>query len=382
MVGNKTEHLKEKLLYVDNLRLLMIVFVVMQHLAVTYSGFGRFYYIEESHLGILSTIWFAFYQSFQQAYFMGMLFMIAGYFAAESYDRKGFGQFIRGRFKRLVIPTLIFMVLITPFIMSVELGRNWFQPRLGLIPFVLRFLSGTGVMWFAVALFIFSVIYGLVRLIDPRAAAVNNKRQIKPSFINAVILILIISVCTFLIRIVQPVGTAILNMQLCFFSSYIVLFIVGILAHGSNLFAGISYQTGKRWLICGLVLGLLLWLVLVKKAHVFSGGLAASQGGLTWESAGFSVWDSFVAVAMGLGLIPVFREKFNYQSKLAKALGDSSFTVYMFHPPILVAVTLLFRPVAFLPIVKWVMLCIICVPLCFAAAHFVIRRIPLLNKVL
>ncbi|MHB8156929.1 MAG: hypothetical protein ACYDEQ_05995, partial [Desulfocucumaceae bacterium] len=69
MVGIKTEHLKERLLYVDNLRLLMIVFVVMQHLAVTYSNFGRFYYIEESHLGLLSTIWFLFYQSFQQAYF-------------------------------------------------------------------------------------------------------------------------------------------------------------------------------------------------------------------------------------------------------------------------------------------------------------------------
>ena len=31
---------KERLLYIDNLRLLMIVFVVIMHLAVTYSGFG------------------------------------------------------------------------------------------------------------------------------------------------------------------------------------------------------------------------------------------------------------------------------------------------------------------------------------------------------
>jgi Acyltransferase family. len=92
---------KERLWYIDNLRLLMIVFVVRHHLAVTYSGFGSFYYLEGRPLGILSTIWFAFYLSLQQGYFMGILFLIAGYFAAESYDRKGLSQFVKERFKRL-----------------------------------------------------------------------------------------------------------------------------------------------------------------------------------------------------------------------------------------------------------------------------------------
>ena len=375
------EKARDRSFYIDNLRVLMIAFVVMHHLAVAYSGFGSFPYYDVRHLSKLTTIWFGFYLSFQQAYFMGLLFMIAGYFAAASYDRKDLGQLLRGRFKRLVIPTLIYMVFITQFVEYIELGRNWLQPKPGLMPVFLRFLSGTGVMWFAVALFIFSVIYGLVRAW--RAAPVSNRKQIKPSLINTVILILIISVCAFLIRIVQPIGTNILNMQLCYFASYIVLFIVGIMAYRNDLFARISYQTGKTWLICGIVLGLLAWLVLMKSVGALSGGLATIKGGLTWGSAGFSVWESFVAVAMSIGLIPVFREKFNYQTKLVKTLSDSSFTVYMFHPPILVAVILLFRPVTSLPIiVKWGMLCLICVPLCFATAHFVIRRIPLLNRVL
>ncbi len=37
---------EERLLYIDNLRVLMIVFVIVQHLAVTYSGFGSWYYKE------------------------------------------------------------------------------------------------------------------------------------------------------------------------------------------------------------------------------------------------------------------------------------------------------------------------------------------------
>jgi glucans biosynthesis protein C len=105
-------------------------------------------------------------------------------------------------------------------------------------------------------------------------------------------------------------------------------------------------------------------------------------GGLTWESAAYAIWESSTAVAVGFGLIVVFRERFNHQGRLAKAMSDSSFTVYMFHPPFLVAIALLFTPLALAPIAKWAITCIICVPLCFAAAYFVFRRIPLLKSVL
>lgn len=368
-------NVKERLLYIDNLRLMVTVFVVMHHLAVTYSGFGSWYYFEGTNLDVLSTIWFAFYLSFQQGYFMGLLFMIAGYLVAGSYDRKSFGRFVGKRFKRLLIPSLIYMVAITPFIDLVELGNK----RAGFS--VIDFLSATGVMWFTVALFVFSLIYGLVRLIVRRPAPASGGKQLEPSLAKAVILILIISVSAFLIRIVQPIGTSILNMQLCFFASYIVLFIVGIIAYRNNLFARISYRTGKRWLISGVALGFLVWLGLVIIAAE-SGNTAALNGGLTWQSAGFSIWESFVAVAMSIGLIAVFREKFNHQSKLVKTLSDNSFAVYMFHPLIIVAVTLLLSPVALYPIAKWFMACVICVPLCFAATHFVFRKIPLLKNVL
>ena len=171
-------------------------------------------------------------------------------------------------------------------------------------------------------------------------------------------------------------------MQLCFFGSYTILFFVGILAYRNDLFARISYEAGKRWLIWGIFLGFFSWLVLVSAAKASPGGTATLSGGLNWESAGYSLWESFVAVAMSIGLIAVFREKFNHQSKLIKILSGNSFAVYMFHPPILVALTLVFRPVAFAPFVKWVLLCILCVPLCFAATHYVFRKIPLLKNVL
>ena len=94
--------------------------------------------------------------------------MISGYFVAGSYDRKELGQFVGDRFKRLIIPTLIFMIAITPFIEIVELGNKYTGFNL------VGFLSGTGPMWFAVALFGFSLIYGLVRLGSPRSAPASR----------------------------------------------------------------------------------------------------------------------------------------------------------------------------------------------------------------
>jgi len=170
-------------------------------------------------------------------------------------------------------------------------------------------------------------------------------------------------------------------MQLCYFASYIALFLVGIIAYRNNLFAGISYRTGKKWLVGGIVIGFLAWLALVIVATA-TGTTAALNGGLTWQSAAYSLWESFVAVAMSIGLIALFREKFNHQSSVVGKLSENSFAVYMFHPPIIVAIALLFSPVVVYPVVKWILLCIICVPLCFAATHFVFRRIPLLKDVL
>ena len=354
---------------------MVVVLVVMHHLAVTYSGFGGWYYYDTASLDALSTVWFAFYLSFEQGYFMGLLFMIAGYFAAGSYDRKGFGRFVGERFRRLIIPALLTMVFISPFIGSVILR----EPSTGFD--LVTFLSSTGVMWFTVALFGFSFAYALARRATRSRTPGPNRQPLRPTVAGAVLLVLAISLFAFLIRIVQPIGTNILNMQFCYFASYIVLFVVGIVAYRNDLFARISYRAGKWWLIVGLVLGFVAWLFLVG-AVALLGATTALDGGLTWESAAFALWEAFVAVARGIGLIAVFREKLNHQSPLTRTLTANSFAVYMFHPVVIVPVALLFSSVVLYPIAKWLLLCALSVPLCFAASHFVFRRIPLLKDVL
>ncbi|MCL2472459.1 MAG: acyltransferase family protein [Treponema sp.] len=388
---------KQRLFYIDNIRLLIIACVVMHHLAVTYSGNGSWYYTELPQPGaVLSQLWFGLYLSFQQAYFMGAMFLFAGYFAVSAYDRKGFGKFLWDRFIRLIIPTLVYMVFLDPFMSYVELGNKFNLSQATWI----GFLSSNGVMWFAAALFIFSAVYAVVRIIgrkivqkigrkNGRKDDVGHVADRKPgakglSFWILLALIGIIAVFAFIIRLFQPAGTNILNMQIGNFSSYIVLFIAGILAYRYDLLAAISYRTGKLWLICGITLAILLLLGIgigigIKLA---GGDESMLKGGFNVYSFLYALYESLVAVAMCTGLIGVFREKLNRQNRFVKALSDSSFTVYMFHPVIIVGVTVLCRSVALQPVVKWIVMSVICVPLCFAIAHFILRKIPLLDKIL
>src|SRR5215472_14895364 len=103
-----------RLEFIDNLRWVMIVLVVSMHAAVTYSHLASWYFMEDPKPGLALTAVFATYQVFLQAFFMGLLFLIAGYFVPGAFERKGFGKFLRDRAVRLGVPSLLFMLTIQP----------------------------------------------------------------------------------------------------------------------------------------------------------------------------------------------------------------------------------------------------------------------------
>ena len=377
-------------LYIDNLRLLVIILVVLQHIAVTYSGFGGWYYIEPGEIGIVQTIIFGFHQAFTQGYFMGLLFLIAGYFTPHSYDKKGAALFIKDRLLRLGVPVLIYVIAIGPFLNFVILGRRFDEygftvggdgSLLASYAEYLRglyFIGGTGPLWFALALLIFSILYAVLRKCVAQKTLTSNRSF--PKFPSIPALILLISVCAFLIRLVQPIGTAIFNMQLGYFSQYVILFIVGIYCKRSGWLEKLDYKTGRAWLIWGISLGFVLFAVIMISGGALDDRLYLFDGGLTWQSAAYAVWESFVAVAMVIGLIALFKEKFNKQSKSIERLSRNAFSVFVFHSVIIVSLSLLFAPVNLIPIVKFVMVAIIGIPLCFLVTDLTIQRIPLLRK--
>jgi len=67
------------LFFIDNLRIALITLVVLHHLSITYGHSGGWYYYEGKP-GELTTILFTVFNIINQAFFMGLFFMISGYF--------------------------------------------------------------------------------------------------------------------------------------------------------------------------------------------------------------------------------------------------------------------------------------------------------------
>lgn len=376
-----------RLFFIDNIRWLMIVFVILTHAAVTYSNIGSWYYTEPVKLDIVSLAVFGIYQSFTQAYFMGLLFLIAGYFTPGAFGRKGFAKFIGDRLVRLGIPTLVYMLFINPIIVYYLLAFRWKTPLppMGQAFFSyilsLDFLSGSGPMWFALALLIFSFVYAVMGPLL-RDAVRSQQDGNLPGHLAVAELILIISVCTFAVRLVQPIGTSVMNMQLGFFPQYVILFIVGIIAYRKNWIIHIPYSFGMTWFRMALIGGSIFWLAIQILGGGISGDFSNYSGGLHWQSAAYALWESFFCLGVSLGLIVIFRERFNGQSRFTKFMSDNYFSVYVFHAPILISISLALREFSWHPLLKFAVVGAISVPLCFLVSHLVLRRIPLLGKVL
>lgn len=373
---------ESRLLYIDNLRWVMISLVVIMHLKVTYSSQGSWYYMEERVLDAFSYVLFGVYGSFVQAFFMGLLFFLAGYFVPASFDRKGAGRFTRDRMVRLGIPALFYMLLLNPLTLIIIF---YFDQNILPDPvwsytkyiFSLNFLTGSGPLWFALALLIFSCGYSLYKLgRQERPAA--KARDFRPTNTGVIFLIAAISILAFILRIFYPVGESVLNMQIGDFSQYIILFILGTFAYRRDLLHAITTRFGKFWLKLALFIGVPAWFTLMLLGGVLTDS-APFLGGLTWQSAGYCLWESFFCVGVSLGLIVLFRERYNFQGSLSQFLSRNAFGVYVFHPPIIVAISMFFQGAIIYPLLKMAMVSVVALPLCFIFVAL-IRKIPAMER--
>jgi glucans biosynthesis protein C len=370
---------KNRLTYIDNLKALVIILVVIVHVAATYSGIAPWFYIEIEHknLDIASFYAFWFILSFSQAFFMSLFFFIAAYFVPPSLDKKGTKKFIKDRLFRLGIPTAIFIFLIYPVVEKMA------RPHINLLDIYqrgitsFRFLSWTGPMWFAAALLMFSIAY---IPINQWFIKLTNKYSFSINIKNVLALVALITITAFAIRLIYPIPTSVLNFMLCFFAAYIFMFSMGIIAYRKNIIENISYSAAKKWFTAAFVFGLPFW-ILVMYFGINRSELQHStiRGGWNFPAFGYALWESFFCVAITIGLIGIFKKHFNTQNALQKSLSDNAFGVYVFHPLTVVATSVLLKNVSFAPFLKFILVVLITVPVSFIFASL-IRKVRILQK--
>jgi glucans biosynthesis protein C len=376
-----------RLLFIDNLRWTMILLVISMHSADTYSPLGNWYYTDRRPLSHAALLTFAVWQMYLQSFFMGLLFLVAGFFVPASLQRKGPGRFLRDRAYRLGLPVLFYMFVLGPvteyfFAHSwnstepTSFAQEWIKHiRNG------QFLQENGPLWFCLALLIFSAVYAALRVIGEKAPSF----RLKGDSLNARHLAgfaLTLAALSFLTRAILPPGTSLLNMHLGDFPQYILLFSAGIIISHTRWLQSLSYSWGICSLVGALTAGLAAWFLILLWGGAFAGNGKAFSSGWHWQNAAFALWEAASCTATSYGLLAIFGRKFSSQGRLARFLSDNAFSVYVFHPPIVIACARLLHPLVLPSLLMFVILTVISAVVSIVLSATVFRRIPVLRNIL
>jgi peptidoglycan/LPS O-acetylase OafA/YrhL len=367
----------------------MIVLVVNMHACVTYSHMGSWYVMTKPEPSLPAKIPFLFWQAHLQAFFMGLLYFLAGAFAHRSLERHGPRRFLAERALRLGAPALFYMLVIHPFMVYVLLGvpQGADRPPLSVLYAQYlasgRVLSGNGPLWFTLALLVFSLVLMAWRALRPVPPTAAAQAGAAPGAVVLAAFGVVLVAATFLVRLVQPLGTNVLNFQLAYFSQYVAAFAAGVAAGRSGWLESLARSPRARvagWL--GLFGGpLLLAGVLFLGRTASDRGLEAYRGGWTVLALATAAWEQLTGLCLGLGLLALFRTRGNVGGRVARWLAERSFAVYVLHAPVLVAVYLLLQPFTLTPYAGAVLLTLLGLLVSFPLADAA-RRIPGLRAIL
>lgn len=390
-IARDGKHLSEaasprRLFFIDNLRWTMIVLVISMHAADTFSPLGNWYYTDRRPVSTPEVLFFAAWQMYLQSFFMGLLFFVAGVFTPSSYDRKGLSRFVRDRAFRLGLPVLFYMFVLGPLTeyycshswnstLPTSFANEWIKHiRNG------EFLRENGPLWFCLALLIFSLVYAASRTIASKRA--NNTRKVPPpDGMKTIGFALAMAASTFLVRALLPPGFSVLNMHLGDFAQYILLFAAGVTASGGGWLQELSRKTACWWLTV-LPGGFVGWLLILRFGGIFSGDSHPLSSGWHWQNFSFSLWESMTCVAISYGLLMLYRDRFNFQSSIARFLSNNAFSVYVFHPPIVILLARAMHTLTWPPLVMFLSLTVCASLLSFVLSALFFRRIPLIKQIL
>jgi len=371
---------KNKVVYIDHLKIGLTVLVILHHAFITYGAPGGWYYSEKTSLPgakILMTIFVA----VNQSYFMGFFFFLSALFIPASYNKKGVAKFLKDRFLRLGIPLIFYSFMLSPlmnYLIYYYAGAHHIT--------FMQFLGGYdnwisfGVLWFVAALLLFTVFYVVWRqLSDPS----GTKASWKIPSVNAILLFAVcLGIFTFLVRIVFPIGWTLdpVGFQLGHFPQYIAFFIFGIIAADSNWLEQISYARYKKMgliTLCLIVFGLPMIFVVQAINH---SPLAWFAGGFRLLSFLYSNWEQITGVVITTALLGIGKRSWNTPSPFLATLSRSTFAVYIIHPFVLISMSLMAIGWSVEPVVKLLVVAPLSVIFSFILGLLIVR-IPGVNRI-
>jgi len=354
---------------IDALRGAVTLLVVFHHTAITYGAIGGWYYRELAPSDSLSGLLLILFCTVNQAWFMGLFFLLAGYYTPGALARHGTARFVRERLLRLGIPLVVYALVLHPLTVALVQAAKG-RPFLRVFEYLWshgRFEPGP--LWFAEALLIFTAAWLLLPTLRKPVEVVNKPAPSDRTLLAAAIGT---GIAAFLLRLVWPVGVNVVFLQLGYFASYITLFAAGIIAADGHRLQRMPASQTKLWLVIAWLAVPIFPLIELAAPHVpWLAGRA--EGGWNLQALAYAFWEPFVAWGFILGLLAFFQRHFAALSGPMRSLARRAYLIYIIHPPILVGAALAWGDIAAPALVKFLVTGSAACALCYLAAGLLLR---------
>ncbi len=372
-----------RLYYLDNLKVLLIILVILGHVSVTYGPVGFWYYYERTE-GI-SAYLLAFFTSFIQSFIIGLFLFIAAYFIPTSYRRKGPIPYVAGRLKRLGLPLLAYVLIISPLLVYTNrlvtgtADASFFHFYWHTIIRQGQWI--TGPLWFVQALLVFTMTYLVARAVAENYLNIRFKGPAiaLPSHPWILVFVAGLAAVSFGVRVWFPIGSTTGNLQLSFIPQYLAMFVLGILACGNRWLDQLSLKKTLPWAAAAIA-AVPFWPLVIGYGQSFE-EMAPVAGGFGWQSFAYSLWEAVVGVGMAMGLLYFFKRKANFQGKVFKHLSRATYAAFIIHPLVILPLSYMLKEVPMGPLPKFIAVGLAGVPLCFGAG-ILLKKIPGLSGIL
>jgi hypothetical protein len=300
--------------------------------------------------------------------------MISAFFIPSSLKRKGPKRFLSDRLRRLGIPLVFYIFIISPLIQYIRAiiegdGSNFIIYYYGLLK---KGVIDVGPLWFLQILLLFSISYAILNEV---LSKLYNKRKILlnfPSNRNIFIAIFILASLTFLVRIKFPIGDNIASLNLGLAPQYIFLFGLGIMANNNKWFKAITIKEARYWSRI-ILIAVVFWPLFLLLNRTSGFNIEIFMGGPYWQSLIYAFWEAVLSISVSISAIYFFRQKFNYQNRVLKAMSKSTYFVFIMHSIVIIILSYSLKDMTFHPLFKFILVALLSVILCFLIGTYMTK---------
>lgn len=399
---------ENRILFLDNLRYLMVVFVVLLHAAASYGTFGRHWVVGDA---VTSIKLFDMMLMIIDVFAMPVLFFIAGFFALPNIQKKGPGVFLKDKFMRLGIPWLVCIVFTVPIIVYIHQYKhldgkqllNYGQFWINWMKIVSDFPTGfwspmypnifnfnQTAYWFISLLLFFFIIFTIIYILKKRiwpCSSIQEKTHSGKTMLLTMLSVWLLNIIMSVpvSRIPSPfpdpfvIIAGVLQFQTWRLSTYIIYFALGVYAFSRNWFAKDNNFPGHPllWIAICIILcfGLGLIVILSNLLSNMESIQTDSRLMITLMLLRSLLRETFLIVFASIA----FRY-WNRPNKINETLAANSYNVYLAHLPLVVALQLLLVNLAGTPsLIKFGIVSSLSLLVSYAISKYAIKPHPRLS---